>query len=87
VGRKQNMLMRGIAVVLGIVGVYLNVWHTLGQGAPTLPFNHNAVGLGSNHLIHAVVGLVLISAAVWLWFRARETMAARARGMMAAAKT
>lgn len=66
------MLIRGLAVALGIVGLYLNLWHgqALGGGANLLLYTHNAIGLGTNHTLHSVVGLVPLGAAVWLWFRA-----------------
>jgi len=72
------MLTRGIAVVLGIVGLYLNRWHGQGiaGGGNILPFAHSLVGLGTNHSIHSVVGLVLLGAAIWIWFRARATVMA-----------
>ena len=66
------MVTRAIAVVLGIVGLYLNIWHTTGQGGIPVPLTHGAIGLGSNHIVHAIVGLVLLGAAIWLWYRARE---------------
>jgi len=59
------MILRAAAIVVGIVGLYLDVWHS-----NVLPFSHNAVGLGNNHSIHAVVGLVLLILAAWLWVRA-----------------
>jgi hypothetical protein len=73
------MLMRVIAIVLGVVGLYLNIWHgqALGGGANLLPFSHNAIGLGTNHTLHSVVGLILIGAAVWLWVRAPKMGTAR----------
>ncbi len=69
------MAQRIVAVVLGIVGLYLNIWHT-----SPLPFDHYSVfgrGFGEQHSLHAFIGLVLIAAAVWLWLRARN-VAARA---------
>jgi hypothetical protein len=66
------MLMRGIAVVLGVVGLYLNIWHGQSQpgGANLLPYAHSAMGLGTNHTLHSVVGLIPLGAAAWLWIRA-----------------
>ena len=51
-----------------IVGLYLNLWHgqALGGGANLLPFTHNAIGLGTNHTLHSVAGLVPMAAALWL---------------------
>jgi hypothetical protein len=60
-----------VAVVVGVVGLYLNIWHS-----NPLPFNHFQVfgggqgGFGSQHYIHSIIGLALIAVAVWLWTRA-----------------
>lgn len=65
------MAQRVAAVVIGIIGLYLNIWH----GNP-LPFNHRAVfgpEYGNMHYIHSIVGLVLLIAAAWLWFQSRRT--------------
>ena len=59
------MILRAADIVAGIVGLYLDIWHS-----NVLPFSHNAVGLGNNHSIHAVVGLALLILAAWLWVRA-----------------
>ncbi len=67
------MAQRVVAVVLGIVGLYLDLWHG------PLPFDHYSVfgrGFGEQHSLHSFIGLVLIAAAVWLWMRA-GTVAAR----------
>lgn len=67
------MAQRVVAVVLGIVGLYLDLWHS----AP-LPFNHFEVfgrGFGAQHSLHSLIGLVLIGAAVWLWMQAKRTAA------------
>ena len=68
------MAQRVVAVVLGIVGLYLNIWH----GNP-LPFNHRLMfgpDFGTMHWIHSIIGLVLLGLAAWLWFRASRTMMA-----------
>lgn len=62
------MARRIVAVLIGLVGLYLDLWHS----AP-LPFNHFQVfgrGFGSQHSIHSAIGLILIVAAYWLWTRA-----------------
>ena len=64
------MTLKVVAIVLFVVGLYLNTWHS----AP-LPFNHFAAfgrELGSNHAVHSFIGLVLMSAAAWLWMRAKR---------------
>ena len=69
------MARRIVAIVLAIVGLYLDLWHS-----PPLPFNHYQVfgrGFGTQHTVHSVIGLVLIVAAYWLWTRARATSDAR----------
>jgi hypothetical protein len=46
-----------VAVVVGVVGLYLNIWHS-----NPLPFNHFQVfgcgqgGFGSQHYIHSLQG-------------------------------
>ena len=70
------MAQRITAVVLGIVGLYLDLWHS----AP-LPFNHFQVfgrDFGSQHSIHSIIGLVLIVAAAWLWMQARKATSEKA---------
>ncbi len=55
--------------VLFIVGIYFLVWHY-----PPLPGNHESIGLDSSysvHIVHAVVGIVLIIGAVLIRRRAR----------------
>jgi uncharacterized membrane protein len=65
-----------VAVVVGVVGLWLNTWHSA-----SLPFNHFAVfgggrdGFGAQHSLHSLIGLVLIVLAVWLWLRARKATA------------
>ena len=57
------MQTRTIAtVVLVLLGLYFLVWHT----AP-LPLNHEAIGLGINHMAHRVFGIILLVAAGYLW--------------------
>ena len=64
------MAQKVVAVVIGVVGLWLNIWH----GA-SLPLNHFSVfgggrdGFGAQHSLHSVIGLVLIALAVWLWMR------------------
>ena len=70
------MVQKVVAIVIGVVGLWLNTWH---GGA--LPFNHFAVfgggrdGFGAQHYIHSIIGLVLIALALWLWMRAKAATA------------
>ena len=70
------MAQIAIAVVIGVVGFWLNTWHN-----NPLPFNHFAVfgggrdGFGNMHYLHSMIGLVLIALAVWLWMRATRKAA------------
>ena len=68
------MAQKGAAVIVGLVGLWLNIWHS-----PPLPFNHFQVfgggrdGFGNMHYLHSIIGLVLIALAVWLWMRAAKS--------------
>jgi len=53
-------------IVLLAAGIYFVVWHY-----PPLPGNHEA-WLGTNHIVHAVIGIVLIIGAVWIWRSGRR---------------
>lgn len=69
------MTLRVVAVVLAIIGLYLALWHGGFRQGQTelLPLTHFAVGLGSNHTVHSIVGLVFLGAAAWLWFKKAQT--------------
>ncbi|HVR88406.1 MAG TPA: hypothetical protein VHG53_02545 [Candidatus Limnocylindria bacterium] len=59
--------MKVVAVVVGVVGLYLDLWHS------QVPGNHfQAFGqpFGPQHTAHAVIGLILLIVAAWLWMRA-----------------
>lgn len=53
-----------IIIVLILVGFYFLIDHR----AP-LPLNHEAIGLGTNHIAHSVFGIILFIAAGYLWWR------------------
>lgn len=53
--------------VLVIAGVYFLVFHK------DLPLNHEAVGLGTLHTLHDVIGIVLIGVAGAFWWRSRRS--------------
>lgn len=55
--------MRIVIVVLALVGLYLALWHS---GVPLSHFDVFGRGFGSQHTIHAAIGLVLLGAAEWL---------------------
>lgn len=70
------MAMKVVAVIVGIVGLYFDIWHS------GVPFNHFAVfgrEFGSQHTIHAVIGLILLIVAAWLWMRASAMQPATAK--------
>lgn len=58
----------GALVVLVIVGLYFLLWHV-----DPLPGNHEAIGLGNNHIAHAVIGIVFVIGAVLVFLRIRRT--------------
>ena len=62
------MAQRVVAVIVGIIGLYLDIWHS-----NPLPFNHRVVfgpDFGTQHWLHSIIGLALLILAAWLWFRA-----------------
>ena len=70
------MAQRVVAVVIGLVGLYLNIWHS-----SPLPGNHFAVfgpGFGAQHWLHSIIGLALLIVAAWLWIRTTGTRTATA---------
>ena len=56
-----------IIIVLILVGFYFLIDHR----AP-LPLNHEAIGLGTNHMAHSIFGILLFIAAGYLWFKGRS---------------
>ena len=68
------MAVRAVAVIILVVGLYLNLWHS-----NPLPFNHFQVfgrDFGSQHWIHSMIGLAFIITAVWLWVQANKRVEA-----------
>ena len=69
-GYERGMAMSALRwvaiVVLIVLGIYMAVFH-----ADPLPANHEALGLGKNHIAHAVVGLVLLAAAAYVRYSGR----------------
>jgi glucose uptake protein GlcU len=51
-------------IVLILAGLYFLIDHK----AP-LPLNHEAIGLGINHIAHSAFGIILFIAAGYLWWR------------------
>lgn len=49
-------------IVLGLVGIYFLIFHS-----EPLPFSHDAIGLPPFHIVHAIFGIILLGAAVYLW--------------------
>lgn len=66
------MAMRALIVVIAIVGLYLATWHN------NVPFAHNQVGLGTTHVIHAIIGVGFLGVAEWLRLRYWNRAPARA---------
>ena len=55
-------------IVLVILGVYFLVFH-----ADPLPANHEAIGLGDQHAVHSIVGILLLIGAVLIIWRGRRS--------------
>ncbi|HYU06742.1 MAG TPA: hypothetical protein VEM77_06160 [Thermoplasmata archaeon] len=55
---------KGLLVVSVIAGLYFLVFHQ-----DPLPLNHESIGLGTLHVVHDVIGIVLIGTAGFLWWR------------------
>ncbi len=56
-----------LIAVLVIAGLYFVIDHT-----PPLPLNHEAVGLGTNHMVHTIVGVVLFVVAGAIWWQGKS---------------
>lgn len=61
-----------IVAVFLVIGLYFLIWHM-----DPLPGNHEAVGLGKNHLVHGLIGIVLLGAAGFIWYTARKAAAGK----------
>ena len=57
-------------VVLALFGFYMLLVHK----AP-LPLNHEAIGLGTNHLAHGIVGALLLVGVGFLWHKNKKNKA------------
>lgn len=57
-----------LIAVLIAVGLYFLVFHR-----DPLPLNHEAIGLGTGdlHIVHDVIGLILIGGSVLIWRKSR----------------
>ena len=55
-----------LVAVLVILGLYFVIDHTAS------PINHEAVGLGTNHMMHTLFGIVLLAVAGFVWWRGRK---------------
>ena len=53
-------------MLLAIIGVYMLIFHT-----DPFPANHEAIGLGKLHLVHAVIGVVFLGTAGYIWYSSR----------------
>ena len=65
----------GAFAVLVVAGLYFVLWHV-----DPLPSNHEALGLGMDHLVHTVIGGVILIGAIIVFRQIR-------RGGSAAADT
>lgn len=59
-------------LVLLIIGVYFLIFHT-----DPLPLNHEAVGLGEVHVVHDILGVILLAGAGVLWYTSKRGTAPR----------
>ncbi len=57
-----------ISTVLGLAGIYFLIFHT-----DPLPFNHDAIGLPPQHVIHSIFGIILLAAAIYLGRKSMKT--------------
>ncbi len=57
---------KALVAILIIIGLYFLIDHV-----NPLPLNHEAIGLGTLHIAHAVFGIVLIGGALYLWRMSR----------------
>ena len=57
-----------LIAILIIVGLYFLVFHM-----DPLPLNHESVGLGKGdtHIVHDIIGVILIAGAVVVWRKSR----------------
>lgn len=65
----------GAVAVLVIIGLYFLAWHV-----DPLPGNHEAVGLGDNHIAHAVIGIPFLVGALLVFLRIRRAPTPHAGG-------
>lgn len=58
------------ALFVGLVigGLYFIVDHK-----DPLPLNHEAIRLGDLHIVHTIIGIVLIGMAGFIWWRSKRT--------------
>lgn len=56
-----------VLIVLVVAGLYLLTFHK-----DPLPYNHEAIGLGDLHIVHDVIGAVLLVAAGYLFYVGRR---------------
>jgi hypothetical protein len=55
-----------VVALLVVAGAYFLLVHK------DLPLNHEAVGLGNMHLLHDVIGFILLGLAGVVWWRGRR---------------
>jgi len=60
-------MIRFVTIFLVLSGIYFILDHRY-----PLPFNHEQLGLGVNHVGHSIFGVVLIAVAGFIWWRDRK---------------
>lgn len=53
-----------VSIILSLAGLYFLLDHT-----PPFPLNHEVIGLGTNHLAHSLLGIILLVVAGYLWWK------------------
>ncbi len=54
-------------VILLLIGIYMLTDHY-----PPLPFNHEQMGLGANHMAHRGVGILFILASIFVFWKRKK---------------
>lgn len=63
-------MKQAVLVILIVLGLYFLLAHR-----PPLPFNHEVVGLGTNHGAHSLFGLVFLVVGGFAWAKGRKKAA------------
>lgn len=60
-------MQKFLIIVLVLLGLYFLVVHT-----EPWPLNHEAIGLGTNHMAHRLIGVVLLAGSGFLWWKTKK---------------